>query len=280
MAIVSKGSGGSIRFTGTGGGIHIASSGGGAGGGGGGGPTDPSLTSLMAWYRADDIGLSNGGSVTGWVDRQGPSDLTRALNGNAIYNASNSDFNNRPTVNFDAGQKQLDTYDNASFDFGPQLAGNTIIVVVKPTYSPIFGFERIIEVEGAYPNFGQGYSIYQGNFGGASIFSQGGSSSGRITKTVEPNKALILYLSYEYGTIATQNTLQIFGGVSIYQESQSYPGIGTSPEMSIAPAGRLIVGGASPGANIAEILYYNAVQGAQEKTDTIAYLASRYGISV
>jgi len=47
MAIVTKGSGGSIKLTGTGGGIRVSSSGDGGGGGGGGTPDSSNLYSLL-----------------------------------------------------------------------------------------------------------------------------------------------------------------------------------------------------------------------------------------
>jgi hypothetical protein len=50
MAIVTKGSGGSIRFSGSGGRLYIPGS-----GGGGGGPFDPtSISGLVGWYDASD----------------------------------------------------------------------------------------------------------------------------------------------------------------------------------------------------------------------------------
>jgi len=283
MAIVSKGSGGSIKFSGTGGGIRMTSS------GGGGGPADPSLTNLTAWYRADDIGLSNGASVTGWVDRQGPSDFSRVIYGSATYNSSNSDFNNQPTINFDSGN--LDTETNESFNLGPRLAGNTIIMVVKPFYEGGSGNE-FLWVAGAYPyGDNRGYHLYARNYGGAltsAIQMSGYNGAGTIVKSVEPNKTLIVYLSYEYGTNTSANTLQIFGASSTFVPEWSWGGAslmsgGGDTNVGVMPIDtpfwfqRL---GYNSGTNTAEMLFYNAVQGAQEKTDTIAYLASRYGITV
>jgi len=287
MAIVSKGSGGSIKFSGTGGGIRIASLGG--GGGGGGGPTDPSLTNLIAWYRADDIGLSNGAPVTGWDDRQGTSELTRVYNGPITYNSSNSSFNNQPTIDFGNGGL-IDTWNTPSFNLGPRLAGNTIIMVVKPVYDA-WGDNQILWLPGGYGGDGQGYNIYASDMGGAlgsAIRVTGYNGSGTILKTVEPNKPLIIYVSYEYGTTTTSNTLQIFGASSTFVPEWSWGGASLMSgggntgdgEMPIyGTPGRLTLGRVL-GTSTAEVLYYNAVQGAQEKTDTIAYLASRYGIPV
>jgi len=286
MAIVTKGSGGSIKFSGTGGGISITSSGG--GGGGGGGPTDPSLTNLRGWYRADDIGLSNGASVTGWEDRQGTSDLSRVYNGPIYYNSSNSEFNNQPTLNFGSGGL-IDSWNTPSFDLGPRLAGNTIIMVVKPTYDG--GNNHLLSLPGGYPYDGQGYNIYANDMGGAlgsAIKVVGYNGSGTITKTVEPNKPLIIYVSYEYETNTSANTLQIFGASSTFVPEWSWGGASLMSGGGNTGDGAMPIYGTpgkfqlgySLGTNTAEVLYYNAVQGAQEKTDTIAYLSSRYGISV
>jgi hypothetical protein len=288
MAIVSKGSGGSIKFTGTGGGISITSS----GGGGGGGPTDPSLTNLVGWYRADDIGLSNGASVTGWDDRQGTSDLTRVYNGPIYYNSSNSEFNNQPTLDFgSAGYGGLiDNWNTPSFNLGPRLAGNTIIMVVKPTYEG-GGGNHLLWASGGYPYDSYGYNIYANDMGGAlgsCIRMVGYNGSGTILKTVEPNKPLIIYLSYEYDTNTSTNTLQIFGASSTFVPEWSWGGASLMSGGGNTGDGVMPIYGTpwkfqlgyTLGTSTAEVLYYNAVQGAQEKTDTIAYLASRYGIPV
>jgi hypothetical protein len=61
MAIVSKGSGGSIKFTGTGGSLSITSSGGGGGGGGGGEPTILPGGYTMTYYEST---ITNAGGTT------------------------------------------------------------------------------------------------------------------------------------------------------------------------------------------------------------------------
>ena len=74
MAIVSKGSGGSIKFTGTGGGISITSSGGGGGGGGGGGAPDASnLYSLLrrGVNQTSTVNELTETIITGWTDARG-----------------------------------------------------------------------------------------------------------------------------------------------------------------------------------------------------------------
>ena len=285
MAVRTIGSGGSIKFSGTGGSLSITSSGG--GGGGGGGPTDPSLTNLTGWYRADDIGLSNGASVTGWDDRQGTSDLTRVAYGPVYYNSSNSEFNNQPTVDF--GGAIIDNWSTPSFDLGPRLAGNTIIMVVKPSYTG--GNNQLLWASGGYPYDGQGYNIFSDDMGGAlgSVIKMSGyNGSGTILKTVEPNKPLIIYVSYEYGTTTTSNTLQIFGASSTFVPEWSWGGASLMSGGGNTGDGEMPIYGTpwkfwlgyNSGTSTAEVLYYNAVQSAQEKTDTIAYLASRYGIPV
>ena len=76
MAIVTKGSGGSIKFSGTGGSINIASSGGGAGGGGGGGGGAPDSSNLYSLLRrgVNQTTTTNGFDETviaSWTDARG-----------------------------------------------------------------------------------------------------------------------------------------------------------------------------------------------------------------
>jgi hypothetical protein len=77
MAIVTKGSGGSIKFTGTGGGISITSSGGGGGAGGGGGgggaPDSSNLYSLLrrGVNQTSVVNELTETIITGWTDARG-----------------------------------------------------------------------------------------------------------------------------------------------------------------------------------------------------------------
>jgi hypothetical protein len=86
MAIVTKGSGGSIRFSGSGGRLYIP----GSGGGGGGGSFDPtSISGLVGWYDASDATTFTYATISGlqqvsaWNDKSG-------LGNHATRNASNA----------------------------------------------------------------------------------------------------------------------------------------------------------------------------------------------
>jgi len=73
MAIVTKGSGGSIKFSGTGGGISITSPGGGGAGGGGGTPDSANLYSLLR-RGVGQTTTTNGAAETviaSWTDARG-----------------------------------------------------------------------------------------------------------------------------------------------------------------------------------------------------------------
>lgn len=87
MAIVSKGSGGSIKFTGTGGGISITSSGGGGGGGGGGSiVTSDLVVHLDAGNTASY--QYNGNYYSNWTDLSGQG------NNALVFGAPTVDGNN------------------------------------------------------------------------------------------------------------------------------------------------------------------------------------------
>lgn len=94
MTVITKGSGGIIKLSGTGGNVRISlkSS----------GTFDPlSLGNLRAWYKADALGLSNGATVTSWIDNSGTGNNMSSYSGTPIYNASDAQFGGMPSVSFD-----------------------------------------------------------------------------------------------------------------------------------------------------------------------------------
>lgn len=65
-------------------------------------PTD--ISNLVLWLRADDVGLSDGATVTTWTSREGSSfAFTQATAGKKPTYVASSSINSQPAVSFDGG---------------------------------------------------------------------------------------------------------------------------------------------------------------------------------
>ena len=131
MAIVTKGSGGSIKFSGTGGRMIAGTApfggagGGGAGGGGAGG--GPGVAGLMNWLKADAGVVSMGGNITSWEDQSGNSRHWSAA-GTAITLQSNVQ-NGKPVLNYADGAAAGSYFSTTPFLSDGQSA--EIFIVLK-----------------------------------------------------------------------------------------------------------------------------------------------------
>lgn len=63
-----------------------------------------SISSLAAWWRADSGITLNGSNVSDWDDKTGTYTISQSTPGNQpLYNSTDSNFNDRPTITFDSG---------------------------------------------------------------------------------------------------------------------------------------------------------------------------------
>lgn len=280
MAIVSKGSGGSIKFSGTGGSLSITSS----GGGGGGGFNPSSLGNLSAWYKADSLSLSNGATVTSIADSSGTGNDMTSYGGTPIYNASDAQFGGKPSISLNGSSSYLYKDYAAGLPVGSEAW--TIYVVGYTSSNTLFGIGgnsngRAVRVSLAGDSgSGAYYADYCNIAPGGPAY--GSTSSPVVLSISKPGGAwpanLLTLVSfycnnvlgtpggegYE-GSLPPQN-----GGPGV---TPAYTTIGCIPG---APA----VGFGYGVGKFAESLVYNTQHDNTARLQVTQYLASKYGISI
>jgi hypothetical protein len=270
MAIKLTGSGGSIKFSGTGGSLSIRASGGGGGGGG-----SPSMTGLKSWWRADDITVSDGSAITTWPEHQGNgndlSAVTYAGGPTPLFIASEPIFNGQPAVSLveTAGLRKV-----LPSGFGSGNAEFTVYMVLKidPNYST-----SIFPISWGDPTICQDVSFRVDTYPGQSYWGTTfscGSSFMQIPTTI--GNACIIAM--RCAGAAGSNILELDG--TAIASNGGVPNV-ESPVTAISLGGRgPNYGSYNFNGLVAEVLYYDDVQTAEEITATYSYLSSRYGISI
>jgi hypothetical protein len=188
MAIVTKGSGGSIKFSGTGGGISITSPGGGGAGGGGGTPDSANLYSLLRRGVGQTTTTNSAAEtvVASWTDARGtglghPKFLPQGrwtTGGPARGCVANGDGSVMITNDSGAGKATFmrATTNDADSELSHVTNGSwTVYARVKkpvdPTYGVIsmsgspFGFYSIINFYGQPQDGGDKIYLYAGSTG-------------------------------------------------------------------------------------------------------------------
>ncbi|HXH18411.1 MAG TPA: Calx-beta domain-containing protein [Chitinophagales bacterium] len=222
--------------------------------GGVGGSTDNKL-----WLRADAItGVADGGSVTTWSDQSGNgNDFTQSTaSKKPTYTQSNSNFNNKPTVNFDGTSDFLD-YGNGQMN---ATSVYSIFFVYKTTSTSSQYLFDTKTGKIRIPHEGGGDKAYNDGK------SRGTEIRGTSTKLVEwelydvsPKSSI-----YENGT-KTQSGL-----------SYSKRAINASTSLGANEAGN----GKYFNGNIAEAIIYNVKLNSAQRIIVENYLGAKYGITI
>jgi hypothetical protein len=242
MAIVSKGSGGSIKFTGTGGGISITSS----GGGGGGFTTSGLVLHLDAGNPA-----SYPGSGTVWTDLSGYGNNATLTNG-PTFNSANGG-----SILFDGSNDYAPTSTNG-FPFGS--AAGTISTWVKASqidnnYRWVFAYG--LDVLGASRFLGfNGSTYYFGGYGD-DITAPGFSSNTWVNLTGVYN-----------GTTAS---MYVNGVLVAGATNKSWNTIN-----NVSTVGRQTNGGEYFNGKIAQVLVYNRALSDTEILNNFNAVKSRF----
>jgi len=313
MAIVTKGSGGSIKFTGTGGSLNIPSS----GGGDGGGPGSPPMTLMSAWYDAEDIMQAGGSDIDSWADKSGNGNNLSSF---TIYgmkpqlDTTGTYFNGRKSVVFDHVRGGDPYYpDGFSMYFaGDPTTGNipkgsdpiSLYAVFKTDLAIPFQFQPVISVGQTFNRLNKMAGI---DVNGANGWAKGspqnsGGSPNWVTwveYTGQPND---IYQANTDAKITSfiigageqmQNSELLVNGSSATQaetfastSTLSLPTGGNTEivlgglagERSFMGYDRRIAHGFS--GRIAEVILYKTQHTTQERDQTLAYLAAKYGISI
>ena len=285
MAVRTIGSGGSIKFNGTGGSLSITSTGGGGGGGG-----SPPMTMLGAWFRADDAGSSNGAAVNSWADRSASGDVLTVPGGFAApmqpptYLSSVAAFNNQPAVSF--------VSDLAAGTAGSQ--GGSYLAMTSPSAylagdSPLTIY-AVISVDNY---LGDAKRIF--TYGTLGTYQQRSMISLVATNRWDTKRlGLDLgygFVTYDFPVPSSAKIVEIRlaqGASSITDAFQAVNGVSQTitdtfntggPEIP-SPVNQVTMGDGRFDGKIAEIIYYKKEHDSSERAATLSYLSSRYGISV
>lgn len=284
MAIVTRGSGGSIKLTGTGGGIRMTSSGGGGGGGG-----SPPMTMLGAWFRADDAGSTNEAEVTSWADRSASGDTLTVpeSKGAPTYLSSVAAFNNQPAVSFSStGPAGLyhGSYLQKSSPAAYLSGDSSFTIYAVLSVDNHTGFNDIFSygAGGNPPGEGRIMLAHRMYFGTPQIGLQAGVDGqplGGLFYNHTHSTAKIVEIRLAQGA-TIGSAFQATNGVEAsYTPWQSGDYQSTVPYVA-SPVGAVIMGRGVFDGKIAEIIYYKKEHSSEERSATLSYLSSRYGISI
>lgn len=313
MTIVIKGSGGSIKLKGSGGGIKISSSSGGV-------PGSPPMVNMSAWYDAEDIMQVDGSDITSWIDKSGNGNNLSHHNAGGGFNwkpqldATGTYFNGKKSVVFDH-VRGGDPYYPQGFSLyfsGDPTIGNiptssdpiSLYAVFKTDLAIPFQFQPVISVGQTYNRLVSWGGIdYNGSNGWAAGSPQYNTGSPNwIMSTDFTGGSSDLYQSDTNAKIASfvigsgdqlQNSEFLINGSSAGVITNST----STTTMNLPAAGNteIVLGGLAGersfmgydtriahgfSGRIAEIILYKAQHTTEERNQTLAYLAAKYGISI
>ena len=230
--------------------------------------TPTQLSGLAAWYRADQLITQSGGIISGWGDSSGSGDVNKNLSQSTsgdrpTYIASDSAYNNHPTVNF--------------------IGANTQFLYSGTWTTPIAGANTIFII---------------GNDDGNSSIANGGDGEGFVDTYQDPSNENILFTNTTWGTYVTEGLVStipsyglptvvaaVFNGASsaiyINSSTANITGSDTAGGLTDLVLGNYnqIVSGVLPGyltGKIAEVIIYSRALTSTEITKVMTYAQTRY----
>jgi hypothetical protein len=273
MAIKTTGSGGFIKFNGTGSGMRMVSS----GGGGGGGFNPSTLGNLVAWYDASQItGVADGGVVSAWNDLSANANhlnMSRTGENSPLWLTAGThgiSLNGQPMVRFQG----CSLYRSSPAGLPTGSGATSIYIVGRQTNgsnwssNAMFGWGQSSAMWGII-KFGNGLFTAGNNNGTGytNLFSKSGDSNPFL-------------FSVQYSSGATYS-----GTPTYYNGEFGDSGVATTPNIS-SPVAEISMGGTPTDSSpvidtyIAEVLVYNSAHSTGEKDQIQAYLAAKYGITI
>jgi hypothetical protein len=245
------------------------------------------MTMLCAWFRADDAGVSNGAAVNSWADRSASGDVLTVPGEYAApmqpptYQSSVAAFNNQPAVSF------------SSSGPGGLFYGSFLAMSSPSAYLAGDSALTIYAVISADNYIGDGKTIF--SYGAGLSYQQRDKIALVLTNRWD-TKRLGLdvgygFATYDYPITSTASIVEIRlaqGTSSVLDAFQAINGVSQTITDSFntggpsipSPVDRVTMGGGSFDGKIAEIIYYKKEHSSEERTATLAYLSSRYGIAV
>lgn len=238
---------------------------------------EPPTDSLSAWYRADDLALANGASVSLWPDLSGNLNDLSTVSGvaNPVMNTGDSEFNGHKTVDF-AGSNALFKAYPAAFPSGNDAI--SLYIVNKPSLtgfavqSPVsWGQDGITGARICWLFIESAPSTW---IAACDSFSSGTDA---YAATAAPQIDSLVMATGE--TIATADP-------KIDGVKPAVVSAGSGGALNIYANPEIRVGGFAQTSfntyvgRIAEILVYDKEHSAAETLQTLQYLSARYGITL
>lgn len=245
-----------------------------------GGAWDPSsLTSVVAWWRADlGHSYSDGGAVASWLDQISSIDLSQATGSRQpTYDEVNASFNNQATINF--ASDVLTTAANLTFwELTADDDDLSLIVVVRNTAAG--ANDTIVQTQN-YNTMG-GFQMLA-NSGGNSrwyVYGSGGSPSRTLTFTgVVQNTVHVIAGLITGATTPSTDTIAVrLDGTASASGSTDIDIIEASTNRALCVGGGSDTSG-NADMELAEIILTHSNLTSGEETSLASYLNTRYSQS-
>ena len=256
MSFKIKGSGGG--FVGKGSGLPVL-------------PLNPSNRSdLVAWYKADSLGLSNGATVTSWPDDSPNNNDLNSYESAPIYNSSDALLNGMPTVTYDGNDSNY-----RSNPTGLPVGSSACTTYVVGYWSGASSTADMFTWgSNAYTGARMGAGYYSGM-----IFENGGI--GTLARSVSANQPFIFSYPYVAGANVT-DAVSYLNGVSAAGSNMGQSGV---PNIS-NPVAEIVIGRPATApverwtGAVAEVIVFNTTHSASTRAGIEKYLSNKYGISI
>jgi hypothetical protein len=228
------------------------------------------MTDLVAWYKADSLGLSNGSTVTSWPDDSTNNNDLNSYESAPIYNSSDALLNGMPSVTYDGNDSNY-----RSNPTGLPVGSSACTTYVVGYWS---GASATADMFTWGSNAYTGARMGAGYYGGM-VFENGGIASAQ--RAVSANTPFIFSYPYVAGANTTAATTYLNGGGAVGE----YPGGAGVPNIS-NPVAEIVIGRPATAATerwtgaVAEVLVFNTTHNTATRGRIEKYLASKYGISI
>jgi len=255
MAFKSSGSGGGFVAKNTGG-LPVAG-------------LDPTgMTDLVAWYKADSLGLSNGATVTSWPDDSPTNNDLNNYESAPIYNSSDALLNGMPSVTYDGNDSNY-----RSNPTGLPVGSSACTTYVVGYWSGASATADMFTWgSNAYNGARMGAGYYSGM-----IFENGGITT--VQRAISSNVPFVFSYPYVAGANTTAATTYLNGTAANGGWLAGVPNISN-------PVAEIVIGRPATApverwtGAVAEVLVFNTTHDSLTRARVEKYLADKYGISI
>ena len=237
----------------------------------------PPSVDLIGWWRADDLVQADGSDVVSWTDRSGNTgSLTVPPGASApTFTLTSAALNNLPAVTFGGGVRQLSRLLPSNYPVGG--AAFSLYVVHDPVFSgsvnTMFGWGQNYTPRGR-----MAFSLFSGSPWTIAADAYASGTNGYVA--IDSPQISSVYSA----TSANMQDAEVWVNGSV---PGAPTGLGTTQPFDIpSPVAECKMGGLAQETSvayqgqIAEVIVYSKNHTGPERTQTLSYLAARYGITL